>query len=113
MAKQAKFYVKNKFADDVIKITRKFPDSSIDLDRTVAGNNVETVYLPNPETALVIETPGKEDIKDCYIKVASGVDLTVSCSRRKSNWTIKIDPDDLLPDIPTDANVEVGNNVPG
>lgn len=113
MADQASFFIKNKFANDNLRVTRQLWQSESDLDVTVAGNSGETILIPNPDVVLVIETPSKEDTKDCYMRVNSSVDMTISYSRSKSKWILKLDSNDLPSDVPTDANVEVGENVPG
>jgi len=112
MAEQADVYVKNKFSGD-ITVIRKLPDGSSDLNITITYGNTEQVYLAGTDVSLVIQAPEGVDTKDYPLVVRTGLDLAVSHSRTDSNWRIRIEPNDLPPEVPTTVNVEAGADPPG
>lgn len=112
MAEQADVYVKNNFSGD-ITVTRKLPDGGSDLEVTIAHGNEEQIYLAGTDVSLIIQAPVGVDTKDHPLGVKSGLDLAVSHSRTDSNWRIRIEPNDLPPEVPTTVNVEAGADPPG
>jgi hypothetical protein len=111
MAEQADVYVKNKLTDG-IQVIRKLPDGSSDYEVTVAGGDEEKIYLGGTEVSLVVKAPEGTDTKNHSFRKRSDVDLSVACSRTDSNWTMKILPNDLPPDVPTTVNVTIGISGP-
>ncbi len=65
-------------------------------------------HLPDTDTELVVQLPKEVDLKNVPIKIQSGVDLTITYSRTKSTLTLKIAPNDLLPELPLTVNVSLG-----
>lgn len=113
MAEQADVYVENKFQGSIV-VTRKRPDGS-SVDATISNEvneNEKKFPLLVPEESLIINAPEGFDTEDYPIVVRSGIiDLKVTTSR--TNWTIKIVPNDLPPEVPTTANVNVGEDGEG
>lgn len=112
MAEQADVYIKNNL-EDSLSVIRKLPDGSSDLNITIAAGNEEQIYLAGTDVSLIVGAPEGVDTKDHPFVVKSGLDLAVSHSRTDSNWTIKIIPNDLPPEVPTTVNITVGGTEPG
>ena len=112
MADRADVIIRNELVGD-IKVVRKLPDGSSDLEVTITNGNEEQVHLASTEISLCIEAPEGVDTKECPFHVTSDVDLAVSCSRTESNWIVQIIPNDLPPDTPTTVNVTLGEIAPG
>jgi hypothetical protein len=113
MANYTDVTVKNMFRDSVsINAKRMVQGNTHDVDVDIEKDNAELVHLPSPETALKIQAPGGINLRDCFIKVKSSVDLEIVHSRTLSNWTLKIIPSQLPPDTPTSTNVIVGQDEP-
>jgi hypothetical protein len=115
MAEQADIYVKNEFASDIV-VTRILPDE-ISSDTTIPSGDEDRFYLTShceekfplvvSEELLIINAPDGVDTEDCYIIVRSSIiDLAISFS--STNWTIRIVPNELPPEVPTSVNVTVG-----
>ena len=100
------------FLTDDIKVTRILPDGN-SVDTTIANKNEEEFPSLVLEESLIINAPSGKDTKEYPVKVRSDIDLAVSHSRTDSNWTIKIVPNSLDPEVPLDANVEVGEEGEG
>ena len=115
MAEQADIYVTNKFERDIV-VTRILPGGSSENAKIPSGDEdrfylsshyEEKLPLVIPEESLIINAPDGVDTEDCQIVVRSSIiDLAILCSR--TNWTIRIVPNDLPPDVPTTVNVSVG-----
>ena len=112
MSEQADVYVKNVLTG-TITATRMLPNGTSDLNVTIATDVEEQIPLASPDVWMVITAPTGLDTKDCPVKVKSDIDLAVAHSRTDSNWTIKIAPNELQPEVPTTVNVTVGNIEPG
>lgn len=113
MSEKADFFVNNQLKKD-IQVFRKLADGSRDLDTLISNGNKERIPLPDTEVSLVINAPegNGTDAKACHLTIRSDVDLNVSYSRRHSNWTIKILPNDLRSEAPTTVNVNIGEEGP-
>ncbi len=107
MAERADVYVRNTLKEN-IKVQRSLSGGGRDSEQAVPGGKKGRIQLSNPEVGMMIETPGREETKNCFIKMRSDVDLDVSYSRTRSRWLFKISPNDLPPDAPTSVTVEVG-----
>ncbi len=105
MAEQADVYVKNDFEEDIV-VTR-IPPSGSGVDTTIANGNEKKFPLLVPEESLIINVPDGEDTKDWPIVVRSSIiDLKVTHST--TNWTTRIVPNDLPPEVPTTVNITPG-----
>jgi hypothetical protein len=118
MAEQAEFTVKNVKRDEDrggdMKVSRKLPDGTIDLDTLIPKDESAQIPILDTETSLIITPPvGIADINGCYVWVEPNTDVAVSYSRTNSNWAIKIVPNGLPPYSPTTVNVDVGEGRPG
>ncbi|HLP44425.1 MAG TPA: hypothetical protein VK186_28285 [Candidatus Deferrimicrobium sp.] len=112
MAEQANVFVKNLFTD-AITVFRKLPDGNNDLEKRIPHGNEEEIILPGPTVAMIIHAPNGVDTQNSPIVVRSSIiDLAVKCSRTDGNWTIKIIPNDLPPEVPTTVNITVGADGP-
>lgn len=111
MANRADVFVKND-AINGIQVFRSLKDGTPDLEFHLNMGNREKIHLPGPEVALIVKAPADVDTKNAHVKVKSDVDLTVSHSRTHSNWTFKIEPNDLLPDSPASVNITIGEDEP-
>jgi hypothetical protein len=111
MADQAYVYVKNNLTGS-IDATRMLPDGSEASTTTIANANREKITLLGLEEWIVIAAPAGVDTKDCVISIKSDVDLDTLLSRTDSKWTIKIVPNELPPDTPTDVNITLGEDEP-
>jgi len=63
--------------------------------------------------SLIVKAPIGDRIK-CPLFVKAGVPLAVSYSISPTEfmWTIKIEPNDLPPEVPTTVNVTIGIDEP-
>lgn len=111
MVETADVLVKNLLREEV-KVSRKSPDGGIDLNATIAWNEREKVTLQTPDVSLIIAAPEGMDTRICPIKVQSDVDLIINYSRSSSLWQMRIDPNDLPPQVPTTVNVNIGEDEP-
>jgi hypothetical protein len=110
MAEQADVYVKNSFKSDIV-VTRVLPDESSE-DTTIASGNEEKFPLLVSEELLIINVPHGEDTKDWSIVVRSSI-IDLKVGQSSTNWTLRIMPNDLPPEVPTTVNVDVGQDPPG
>ncbi len=78
-------------------------------ETTVNHGNVVRIPLSGPEVSLIISAPGDTDTKRCCIMIESDVDLDMVYSRAERNWTIKILPNELAPDMPTSINITISD----
>jgi hypothetical protein len=108
MAEQADVFVKNKFENERdIVVTRVLPDESR-VNTTIAYGNEEKFPSLVPEESLIINVPDGEDTKNWPIVVRSSIiDLKVTHS--STNWTFRIIPNDLPPEVPTTVNITPGS----
>ena len=104
MADQAVVYVKNLCTGDINVI----PSVSGEPE-TITNGDKHQFYLAGTDE-LLINAPAGVDIKECYIKVRSDIDLAVPCFRTDSNWKIKIEPNTSPPEAPTTVNIDIGED---
>ncbi len=113
MANDADVTVKNVFNENVtVNVKRRLQDGTVDKEVNIGQNEAQQLRLPSPEVALLITVPGGMNLRDCFLKIRTGVDVDTVHSRTDGNWTLKIIPNDLPPDIPTTMNVTVGGTEP-
>jgi hypothetical protein len=114
MINNARVEVKNAFSDKSksIRVVRKPTKKASDFDKTLAQNGNEVIDLLSPDVLLVIHAPKGVDLRKCWLKVDSAVDLDISYSRSKSTWTFKIAPNNLNPNTPTTVNISAGDIQP-
>jgi hypothetical protein len=113
MANNADVNVKNMFGNNVtVNVKRRLQDGTIDQDVDIVQNEANQLQLPSTEGALLITVPGGMNLRDCFLKVKTDVDVEAIHSRTEGNWTLKIIPNDIPPDIPTTVNVSVGQDEP-
>jgi len=111
MADQADVFIKNGMRGD-INVRRKLSTDRYDLDVTFGEGEQESIKLPDTDVSLVIQEPNGKDLKNCKFQVDSDVDLVILYSRSESYWEIKVQPNDLLQDMPTTVNVNIGEDEP-
>lgn len=109
MAIQADVVVKNIFAgtNGVKVFSFNNPEPTI-----ITDGSSDRFPLHGPEVDLVVQAPEGKDTKFCLLKVQSDIDLAVTASRTKSNWTLKIISNESDPEVPTTVNVTVGDEEP-
>jgi hypothetical protein len=113
MANNADVNVENVFSNAVtINVKRVLQNGASDREDNIVQNEAKQVPLPSPDVKLVIQVPEGMDLRNCVLKVKADVDLETKHSRTDSNWTLKIIPNDLPPDVPTTVNVTVGQDEP-
>lgn len=112
MANQAEVVVRNKFYAGGLEVNRKKADGSTEFNTTIPIGKNEGIPLLDTTTQLVIQTPAGKDGKECFLRLRSSVDMTVTFSRTNSTWSFQIIPNELPPDIPTTVNVSVGEDEP-
>lgn len=112
MPERADVYVKNALEKGDLKVSLKHGNGTPVHGNYIVKGNRERVYLGDAEVSMIIDLPGLPGTKEYLFKVLSGVDITMSFSRSKSRWTMKIDPNDLENETPTSVNVEVGEDEP-
>ena len=108
MAEQADVFVTNSFESDIV-VTRILPDESSE-NTTIADGNEEKFSLMVPEESLIINAPDGKDERLYIVVRSSIIDLQVRHS--STNWTTRIIPNDLPPEVPTTVNVNVGQDPP-
>ncbi len=114
MASQVNLFVKNGFTKKNMKLkayrqpTKGGPDCKQDI---AIGEN-KMYLLPNTKTWVFISAPEGMNPHNCYIKLSAKIDLWVTYSRTLKGWRIKIKPNKLPPEVPLDANVELGEDDP-
>jgi hypothetical protein len=113
MANNADVTVKNVFSDNVtVNVKRRLQNGTIDQEVDIAQDEAKQVHLPSTEVALVVTVPEGMNLRDCFLKVKTDVDVETIHSRTEGNWTLKIIPNDIPPDAPTTMNVTVGRDEP-
>lgn len=112
MAEQVEVYVKHalKGVKDDIRVARRLPDGTSDVNTAISKGNKEKFYLAGTDISLIISAPTGVDTKDHPIKVKSDIDLMVLCSRANSNCTVRIAPNVSPPDAPLTVNVTMGGD---
>jgi len=111
MSDQTEVYIKNLLKEG-IRVARKLPDGSSDMDSFIVSGNEEKFFLPGPEVSLVILAPEGIDSNRVSINLKSDVDLLMLYSRTNSNWSIQIVPNDLAPETPMITYITIGENEP-
>lgn len=106
MVNEADVCVKNNLTGDIRAIRYCLPGGNIDLDISIAPGSDESVHLVRTETYLVIEPPDGDDPADCRFIVSNEELLTWSAT--DGHWTVEIKLNNLPPETPTTANVDVG-----
>jgi hypothetical protein len=112
MANQAEVVVRNKFYVGGLQVQRMVKGSPVDYNTTIAIGQNEGIPLQSPDVQLVINTPQGKDGKECFLRLRSSVDMSVTFSRTQSTWTFQIIPNELPADIPTTTNISVGEDEP-
>lgn len=111
MADQADFVIKNDCTTGSINVKRKLSNGTVDVDKNISTNEQDTVTISGTDTKLIITPPsGVSDLKDCWIKVRSDIDLDRMDSRTDTNWTMQIAPNELPPDSPETVNISIGED---
>jgi hypothetical protein len=110
MANQADVYVKNNLTEAVGVVRYCLPGGNKDLDISIAGGNEEMVYLVKSQTYMTIKLPNGMYTADCPFRVSN--EELLSWSTMDDRWTVEIQPNNLPPDTPTTANVDVGDVEP-
>lgn len=113
MADQVDVKVKNFLEGEIINISRQLADGSRDMETSLSYTDEGQISLDSLDVAVRITAPQGIDMQTCPVAVRSDIDLLVSCSISNGVWLIKIDPNTLNPNIPTTANVNVGEDKPG
>lgn len=114
MINNARVSVKNAFLDKSksIRVVRKPTKKTSDFDKTLAQNGNEVIDLLSPAVLLEIHAPAGMDLRECWLKVDSAVDLEIGYSRSNSTWAFKIAPNKQDPETPTTVNISVGDIQP-
>lgn len=113
MANNTDVTVKNMLMDPAtINVTRYPMENVQDVDLRIEKDLSDEINIPDTQTVLKIQAPEGKDLKKCYIRVKSGVDMEIIQSRTDACWTLKIIPNDLPQDAPQSTNVIVGQDEP-
>jgi len=104
--------VKNEITGKSIDVTRKLQDGTPDYNTVLSAGAQEQINLASTDVSLVIDAPGETDAKLYWVKVDAAVDAETIYSRTKSNWTFRIIPNTLEPEIPTTFNISIGDIEP-
>jgi len=115
MAEQANVCVRN-FSEKDIEVYRELADGTRDLNGTIAGGEEDTIFLPEPEVFLVISTPNAPNgpnTQNCWFNVTLNEDVVEWSIMDDYHWKMQISDNARPPEVPTDVNVEVGEEPPG
>ena len=114
MANYADVLVKNEIKNESksINVTRKLQNGTVDFSTVISQGGQEQINLASPEVSMVIDVLEGLDLKEYWVSVKAAVDLETIYSRTNSNWTFKIIPNELEPDIPTTVNISLGDIEP-
>ena len=110
MAAKADIIVRNLLPHD-IDVVRNISRERSDLETKIHRRKKDKFHLPGPEVSLRIKS-NQKDTQDCPIKVKSDVDFSLTYSRSHSCWTLKLEPNDSPPNVPTTVTVDVGEEGP-
>ena len=102
MVDQAEVYVRNNLTD-AIRSVRSVPG---DPEIAIANGEKEMFLLIRTQISLTIKTPPGVNARNCPIKVSN--EELLSCEANDDHWTIEIKENDLFPETPTSATVDVG-----
>jgi hypothetical protein len=102
MVDQAEVYVKNHLTDAIAAV-RSVPGET---EISIANGEQKMFYLIRTQISLTIKAPPGKNTSSCWIKV-SNEDL-LSCEANDDHWTIEIKENNLPPETPTSATVDVG-----
>jgi hypothetical protein len=113
MVEQADVYVKNIISigspPPDIRVIRKLPDGSSDIDVTITPGDEEKIPLPSTDVKLIANTLDGWTINGTVTK---GDDI-ISCSRNSPDLIIQIMvPNSAVPEVPTTVNVEISGDPP-
>jgi hypothetical protein len=111
MANRADVLVKNKVQGKDVKVERILPDN-LDYETILTSNGQEEINMEDTNVELVINAPGGIDPKLFGVSLDSAVDMEMRYSRTDGNWTFKIVPNQLDPEVPTTVNIEIGDLQP-
>ena len=114
MANYADVLVKNRIKNEVksINVTRKLPDGTTGYHTVLSQGGQEEINLQSTDVSLVIDVIDGLDTKEYWVTVKAAVDLETVYSRTNKNWTFKIIPNELEPEIPTTVNITIGDIEP-
>lgn len=112
MADQVDVTVTTRAEGIEIYTARELNDGTRDSEAAVTFTNDSKINLAGLEYSLLIKPPEETDIKKFPITVTSDIDLTITYSVSQGHYRVKIIPNDLVPDVPTTANVNVGTERP-
>jgi hypothetical protein len=102
MVDQAEVYVRNNLTD-AIRAVRSIPGET---EISIAYGEQKMFYLIRTQISLTIKTPPGVNARNCPIKVSN--EKLLSCDADDDHWTIEIKENDLFPETPTSATVDVG-----
>ncbi|MGD2088598.1 MAG: hypothetical protein PVH61_20645 [Candidatus Aminicenantes bacterium] len=105
MADQADVYVNNNLADTISAARYCLPGENKDLEVSITSGNDEMIHLVRTETYLIIEPPSGKYTSDCTFSVSN--EELLAWETMDDHWKVEIKPNNLPPDTPTTANVEV------
>ncbi len=111
MAAKAGIIVRNLLPHD-IDVARNISRERRYLETKINRRKKDKFHLPGPDVSLRIKVPNQKDAQDCPIKVKSDVDFSLLYSRSHSCWTLKLEPNDSPPNVPTTVTVDVGEEGP-
>lgn len=114
MAEQVNVCLRNLDVKD-IEVYREMPDGTRDLNGTIAGGEEDTRLLPEPGVVLVISTPDAPNGKNtqiCPFNVKSNEEVVEWAAMDDYHWKMQVSDNARPPEVPTDVNVDVGEEPP-
>jgi len=102
MVDQANVYVKNHLTDAIAAV-RSVPGET---EISIAHGEQKMFYLIRTQISLTIKAPPGVNARNCPIRVSN--EKLLSCEANDDHWTIEIKENDLPPETPTSATVDVG-----
>lgn len=114
MAEQAEVIIKNnlvKEGNQNLEIIRYFPTGT-PINNQVAKSQTDRFPLLGLLEYVIIKVPAGIDLKLCKLEIQADTDISVEYSRTNNQWKIQILPNKLLPDVPTNVNVNVNGGQP-
>lgn len=102
MVDQANVYVKNHLTDAIAAV-RSVPGET---EISIAHGEKEMFLLIRTQISLTIKTPPGKNTSSCSFKVSN--EELLSWEANDDHWTVEIKENNLPPDTPTSATVDVG-----
>ena len=102
MVDQAEVYVRNHL-EDAIHAVRSVPGEP---EIAIAKGDKVMFYLIRTQISLTIKAPPGVNARSCPIKVSN--EELLSCEANDDHWTVEIKENNLPPQTPTSATVDVG-----